>query len=146
MVPGTPPYLSIFFCASLYVLGFTPSYSRIQTKYRRNTPISYVSLFFHVFMVVFHILFLWYFSGVAYFSVPFVRTIMDRYQLQEMTKRDEEGKLNAIFDSLNFLGTTCWKINTKILDIMISLFNDKGDKMLEIIGPDLPPLPKIKVT
>ena len=71
---------------------------------------------------------------------------MDRYQLQEMTKRDEEGKLNAIFDSLNFLGTTCWKINTKILDIMISLFNDKGDKMLEIIGPDLPPLPKIKVT
>ena len=69
---------------------------------------------------------------------------MDRYQLQEMTKRGDEGKLNAIFDSLNYVGTTCWKINTKILDIMISLFNDKGNKSLEIIGPDFPPLPKIK--
>ena len=78
------------------------------------------------------------------FIVPFVRTIMDRYQLQEMAKRSEEGKLNVVFDSLNFLGSTCWKINTKILDIMISIFNDKGDQNLEIIGPDFPPLPRIK--
>ena len=69
---------------------------------------------------------------------------MDRYQLQEMAKRDEEGKLNVVFDSLNFLGSTCWKINTKVLDIMISIFNEKGDQNLEIIGPDFPPLPRIK--
>lgn len=78
-----------------------------------------------------------------HFLVPFVRTIMDRYQLQEMKTRDEEGKLNGVFDSLNFLGTTCWKINTKLLGIMIDMFNDKGDKNLEIFGPDFPPLPKI---
>ena len=69
---------------------------------------------------------------------------MERYQLQEMSTRDQDGKLNAIYDSLNFLGTTCWKVNTKILDIMISMFNDKGDKTLEIFGPDFPRPPKIK--
>lgn len=69
---------------------------------------------------------------------------MDRYQLQELKDRDAEGKLNAVYDSLNFLGTTCWKINTKVLDIMISIFNDKGDRNLDIFGPDFPQLPKIK--
>ena len=77
-------------------------------------------------------------------AVPFVRTIMDRYQLGQMQDRDEAGKLNAIYDSLNFLGTTSWKINQKILDIMIGIFNDKGDKNLEIFGPEFPPVPKIK--
>ena len=81
---------------------------------------------------------------ILYPTVPLVRTIMDRYQLSQMNEQDENGKLNAIFDALNFVGTTCWKVNTKILDIMIDLFNNKGNKKLEIFGPDLPPLPKIK--
>ena len=69
MVPGTPPYLSIFFCASLYVLGFTPSYSRIQTKYRRNTSISYVSLFFSCFHGGFsYFILMVFFSCCLFFS------------------------------------------------------------------------------
>eukprot|EP00795_Rhopilema_esculentum_P010397 gene10397-19094_t len=78
------------------------------------------------------------------YPVPFVRTIMERYQLKDLNDRDDQGELNAIFDCLNFLGTTCWRINTKILDMMIAIFNDKGDRHLEIFGPDLPPVPKIK--
>ena len=69
---------------------------------------------------------------------------MERYQLKDLNDRDEQGELNAVFDCLNFLGTTCWRINTKILDMMIAIFNDKGDRHLEIFGPDLPPVPKIK--
>ncbi len=61
-----------------------------------------------------------------------------------MTEKAKDGQLNAIYDSLNFLGTTCWKVNTRILDIMVGIFNDKGDAKLEIFGPDFPPLPRIK--
>eukprot|EP00794_Sanderia_malayensis_P016234 gene16234-17872_t len=83
-------------------------------------------------------------GGYLVHPTPIVRTIMDRYQLKDLNEQADDGKLTAIYDSLNYLGTTCWKVNTKILDIMIDIFNGTGDTKLEIFGPDFPPIPKMK--
>ncbi|XP_047134645.1 DNA-directed RNA polymerase, mitochondrial isoform X1 [Hydra vulgaris] len=65
----------------------------------------------------------------------FVRTVSGQYKLHELSKASKEGQLSRIFDSLNYLGNCGWKVNTKILDIMLEMFNNKGDMKLDIIGP-----------
>ncbi|CAB3979043.1 DNA-directed RNA polymerase, mitochondrial [Paramuricea clavata] len=62
--------------------------------------------------------------------------------LSALEEACKASKLNAIFDSLNCLGLCGWKVNGKILDIMIDIFNDKGSELLEIPGPELPKLPE----
>ena len=64
-----------------------------------------------------------------------MRTVSGHYKLQELVKASKEGQLSRIFDSLNYLGNCGWKVNTKILDIMLEMFNSKGDMKLDIIGP-----------
>ncbi|XP_053210722.1 DNA-directed RNA polymerase, mitochondrial-like [Panonychus citri] len=51
--------------------------------------------------------------------------------------------ISPIFDSLNTLSMVAWKINTKILDILVGLFRDCGDLSLDIPLHDskMPPLP-----
>ncbi|XP_028407601.1 DNA-directed RNA polymerase, mitochondrial-like [Dendronephthya gigantea] len=56
----------------------------------------------------------------------------------------QASKLNTIYDSLNCLGLCGWRVNGKILDLMIDIFNDKGNELLEIPGPDLPKIPEFK--
>uniref|UniRef100_A0A1A8S093 DNA-directed RNA polymerase n=1 Tax=Nothobranchius rachovii TaxID=451742 RepID=A0A1A8S093_9TELE len=43
--------------------------------------------------------------------------------------------LHAVFDSLNHLGNCAWKINKPVLDIIISIFNDRGSEKLDIPPP-----------
>ncbi|KAM9848916.1 DNA-directed RNA polymerase, mitochondrial [Aulostomus maculatus] len=43
--------------------------------------------------------------------------------------------LQPVLDSLNLLGNCAWKINKPILDIIISIFNDKGCDKLDIPPP-----------
>ncbi|XP_037530208.1 DNA-directed RNA polymerase, mitochondrial [Nematolebias whitei] len=50
--------------------------------------------------------------------------------------------LQAVFDSLNQLGNCAWKINKPILDIIISIFNDRGSDKLDI-PPPLSEAPKV---
>ncbi|XP_024859792.1 DNA-directed RNA polymerase, mitochondrial isoform X2 [Kryptolebias marmoratus] len=50
--------------------------------------------------------------------------------------------LHAVFDSLNQLGNCAWKINKPILDIIISIFNDRGSDKLDI-PPPLSEAPKV---
>ncbi|XP_038136706.1 DNA-directed RNA polymerase, mitochondrial isoform X1 [Cyprinodon tularosa] len=50
--------------------------------------------------------------------------------------------LHPVFDSLNQLGNCAWKINKPILDIIISIFNDRGSDKLDI-PPPLSEAPKI---
>ncbi|XP_026544962.1 DNA-directed RNA polymerase, mitochondrial [Notechis scutatus] len=38
-------------------------------------------------------------------------------------------------DALNFLGNCPWKVNQPVLDVIISIFNDKGDEKLDIPPP-----------
>ncbi|NXB56878.1 RPOM protein, partial [Struthidea cinerea] len=43
--------------------------------------------------------------------------------------------LHPVLDALNQLGNCAWKINQPVLDIIISIFNDKGDEKLDIPPP-----------
>ncbi|NXT61884.1 RPOM protein, partial [Chaetops frenatus] len=43
--------------------------------------------------------------------------------------------LHPVLDALNQLGSCAWKINQPVLDIIISIFNDKGDEKLGIPPP-----------
>nr|XP_030112445.3 DNA-directed RNA polymerase, mitochondrial isoform X1 [Taeniopygia guttata] len=43
--------------------------------------------------------------------------------------------LHAVLDALNQLGNCAWKINQPVLDIIISIFNDKGNEKLDIPPP-----------
>ncbi|XP_070817738.1 DNA-directed RNA polymerase, mitochondrial [Chaetodon trifascialis] len=50
--------------------------------------------------------------------------------------------LDAVLDSLNQLGNCAWRINKPLLDIIISIFNDRGSDKLDI-PPPLSEAPKI---
>ncbi|XP_054909267.1 DNA-directed RNA polymerase, mitochondrial [Poeciliopsis prolifica] len=50
--------------------------------------------------------------------------------------------LHPVFDSLNQLSNCAWRINKPILDIIISIFNDRGSDKLDI-PPPLSEAPKI---
>uniref|UniRef100_A0A7M4F9I4 DNA-directed RNA polymerase n=1 Tax=Crocodylus porosus TaxID=8502 RepID=A0A7M4F9I4_CROPO len=43
--------------------------------------------------------------------------------------------LHPVLDALNYLGNSPWKINQPVLDIVISIFNDKGSEKLDIPPP-----------
>lgn len=67
-----------------------------------------------------------------------VRTVTGEYKLNELSNASKNGDIDQIFDCLNYLGNCAWKVNERILDIMIDLFNGDGDMKLDIIGPKLP--------
>ncbi|KAM4629230.1 DNA-directed RNA polymerase, mitochondrial [Polymixia lowei] len=50
--------------------------------------------------------------------------------------------LHAVLDSLNQLGNCAWKINKPLLDIIISIFNDRGSEKLDV-PPPLSEAPKV---
>lgn len=88
------------------------------------------------------------FKNTDFFSLSItadlVRTITGQYKLNQLRSASEQGNLDKIYDSLNYLGNTAWKINEQILDVMIELFNGDGDMKLDIIGPNLPNIEKWK--
>ncbi|XP_051495790.1 DNA-directed RNA polymerase, mitochondrial [Apus apus] len=43
--------------------------------------------------------------------------------------------LHPVLDALNLLGNCAWKVNQPVLDIIISIFNDKGNEKLDIPPP-----------
>ncbi|NWW92343.1 RPOM protein, partial [Rhynochetos jubatus] len=51
--------------------------------------------------------------------------------------------LHPVLDALNQLGNCAWKINQPVLDIVVSIFNDKGNEKLDIPPPvsEAPPPP-----
>ncbi|XP_078141912.1 DNA-directed RNA polymerase, mitochondrial isoform X2 [Centroberyx gerrardi] len=55
---------------------------------------------------------------------------------------DKCQNLDAVLDSLNQLGTCAWRINNPLLDIIISIFNDRGSEKLDI-PPPLSEAPKV---
>ncbi|XP_053177815.1 DNA-directed RNA polymerase, mitochondrial [Scomber japonicus] len=55
---------------------------------------------------------------------------------------DKCQNLHAVLDSLNQLGNCAWRINKPLLDIIISIFNDRGSEKLDI-PPPMSEAPKI---
>ncbi|CAI9552467.1 unnamed protein product [Staurois parvus] len=56
-------------------------------------------------------------------------------QHQLLLEKCPSGQLFPVFDSLNQLGACAWRVNKPILDIIVSIFNDKGNEKLDIPPP-----------
>ncbi|XP_044056573.1 DNA-directed RNA polymerase, mitochondrial [Siniperca chuatsi] len=78
----------------------------------------------------------------AYLLTPtkLMRTVEGATQHEVLL--DKCQNLNAVLDSLNQLGNCAWRINKPLLDIIISIFNDRGSDKLDI-PPPLSEAPKI---
>ncbi|XP_073442387.1 DNA-directed RNA polymerase, mitochondrial isoform X3 [Dendrobates tinctorius] len=64
-------------------------------------------------------------------------------QHQLLLEKSAPGQLFPVLDSLNQLGMCAWRINRPLLDIIVSIFNDKGSEKLDIPPPvsEAPVLP-----
>uniref|UniRef100_H3ATV4 DNA-directed RNA polymerase n=1 Tax=Latimeria chalumnae TaxID=7897 RepID=H3ATV4_LATCH len=73
-----------------------------------------------------------------------MRCVEGAIQHQLLLEKCKGSEFHAILDSLNQLGNCPWKINKPVLDIIISLFNDKGSEKLNIPPPlsEAPEMPK----
>ncbi|XP_075062200.1 DNA-directed RNA polymerase, mitochondrial [Mixophyes fleayi] len=56
-------------------------------------------------------------------------------QHQLLLEKCPPGQLHPVLDCLNQLGICAWRINHPVLDIIVSIFNDKGSKKLDIPPP-----------
>ncbi|XP_040273449.1 DNA-directed RNA polymerase, mitochondrial [Bufo bufo] len=68
-------------------------------------------------------------------------------QHQLLLEKSTPGHLFPVIDSLNQLGLCAWRINQPVLDIIVSIFNDKGSDKLDIPPPlsEAPALPVQKL-
>uniref|UniRef100_A0A8C8A189 DNA-directed RNA polymerase n=1 Tax=Oryzias sinensis TaxID=183150 RepID=A0A8C8A189_9TELE len=78
----------------------------------------------------------------AYLLTPtkLMRTVEGATQHEQLLEKSQH--LEPVFDSLNQLGNCAWKINKPLLDIIISIFNDRGSDKLDI-PPPMSEAPKI---
>ncbi len=61
-----------------------------------------------------------------------------------MVEKTAPSNMYSIYDSLNTLSYCPWRINTPILDLLIDIFNEGGDKELDVPEPEFkgPEIPK----
>ncbi|XP_059197973.1 DNA-directed RNA polymerase, mitochondrial [Centropristis striata] len=78
----------------------------------------------------------------AYLLTPtkLMRSVEGATQHEVLLEKCEN--LRAVLDSLNQLGSCAWTVNKPLLDIIISIFNDRGSDKLDI-PPPLTEAPKI---
>ncbi|XP_028301108.1 DNA-directed RNA polymerase, mitochondrial [Gouania willdenowi] len=79
----------------------------------------------------------------AYLLTPtkLMRTVDGATQHERLLEQCQN--IHPVLDSLNQLGNCAWKINKTLLDIIISIFNDRGSEKLDI-PPPLSEAPKIQ--
>ncbi|XP_069042077.1 DNA-directed RNA polymerase, mitochondrial [Lepisosteus oculatus] len=75
------------------------------------------------------------FGGYILTPTKLMRSVEGAIQHQLLLEKGPEQDLYAVLDSLNQLGNCAWKINQPLLDIIISIFNDKGCDKLDIPPP-----------
>uniref|UniRef100_A0A673JIU0 DNA-directed RNA polymerase, mitochondrial n=1 Tax=Sinocyclocheilus rhinocerous TaxID=307959 RepID=A0A673JIU0_9TELE len=80
----------------------------------------------------------------AYLLMPtkLMRSTDGAIQHQLLLEKSRDEDLHAVLDSLNQVGNCPWKINKPLLDIIISIFNDKGNDKL-CIPPPLSEAPEV---
>ncbi|XP_036442362.1 DNA-directed RNA polymerase, mitochondrial [Colossoma macropomum] len=82
----------------------------------------------------------------AYLLTPtkLMRTVEGAIQHQHLLEKCRNEDLHAVLDSLNQLSSCAWKINKPLLDIIISIFNDKGSEKLDVPPPvsEAPEIPR----
>ncbi|XP_067272004.1 DNA-directed RNA polymerase, mitochondrial [Pseudorasbora parva] len=77
-------------------------------------------------------------------STKLMRATDGALQHQLLLEKSRGEDLHAVLDSLNQVGNCPWKINKPLLDIIISIFNDKGSDKLSIPPPlsEAPEIPR----
>ncbi|XP_056132232.1 DNA-directed RNA polymerase, mitochondrial [Lampris incognitus] len=80
------------------------------------------------------------FGGYLLTPTKLMRALDGAIQHELLLERCQN--LHPVQDSLNQLGNCAWRVNKTILDMMISIFNDRGSEKLDI-PPPLTEAPKI---
>lgn len=82
----------------------------------------------------------------AYLLTPtkLMRSLEGAVQHQLRLEKCPDHELYAVLDSLNQLGNCAWRINHRLLDIIISIFNDRGNEKLDVPPPvsEAPEIPR----
>ncbi|XP_043909827.1 DNA-directed RNA polymerase, mitochondrial [Protopterus annectens] len=85
-----------------------------------------------------------HFGGYILSPAKLMRSVEGAIQHQLLLENCRSSDLYAVLDALNQLGNCAWKINQPVLDIIVSIFNDKGNESLDIPPPlsEAPEIPK----
>ncbi|MCJ8737740.1 hypothetical protein PDJAM_G00027500 [Pangasius djambal] len=82
----------------------------------------------------------------AYLLTPtkLMRSVEGAIQHQLLLEKRQDEELHAVLDSLSQLGNCAWRINKPLLDIIISIFNNKGSEKLDVPPPisEAPEIPR----
>lgn len=86
----------------------------------------------------------------AYLLSPtkLMRAPDDAMQHQLFLEKCPAHELHAVLDSLNQLSNCAWRINQPLLDIIIGIFNDRGNIKLDVPPPasEAPEIPRFSHT
>ncbi|XP_072457827.1 DNA-directed RNA polymerase, mitochondrial [Notamacropus eugenii] len=75
------------------------------------------------------------FGAYVLHPTKLMRCLEGTVQHQELLESCPQGHLDSVLDALNLLGNCAWKVNQPVLDLIISIFNDKGSKKLDVPPP-----------
>ncbi|NWX41966.1 RPOM protein, partial [Steatornis caripensis] len=75
------------------------------------------------------------FGAFLLHDAKLMRFVDGAIQHQLLLEQCPPVNLHPVLDALNQLGNCAWKINQPVLDIVISIFNDKGNEKLDIPPP-----------
>ncbi|XP_062452535.1 DNA-directed RNA polymerase, mitochondrial isoform X2 [Rhea pennata] len=76
-----------------------------------------------------------HFGAFVLNDTKLMRYVDGAIQHQILLEQCPQVNLHPVLDALNQLGNCAWKINQPVLDIIISIFNDKGNEKLDIPPP-----------
>ncbi|NXP56509.1 RPOM protein, partial [Heliornis fulica] len=76
-----------------------------------------------------------HFGAFILLDTKLMRFVDGAIQHQQLLDQCPPVNLHPVLDALNQLGNCAWKINHPVLDIIISIFNDKGNEKLDIPPP-----------
>ncbi|KAF7237044.1 DNA-directed RNA polymerase, mitochondrial [Varanus komodoensis] len=76
-----------------------------------------------------------HFGAYILSSTRLMRSVEEAAQHQLLLEQVPRSDLFPVMDALNQLGNCPWRINGAILDVIVSLFNDKGDEKLGVPPP-----------
>ncbi|NXU24959.1 RPOM protein, partial [Thalassarche chlororhynchos] len=76
-----------------------------------------------------------HFGAFVLNDTKLMRFVDGAIQHQLLLEQCPPVNLYPVLDALNQLGNCAWKINQPVLDIIISIFNDKGNEKLDIPPP-----------
>ncbi|XP_060131317.1 DNA-directed RNA polymerase, mitochondrial [Zootoca vivipara] len=76
-----------------------------------------------------------HFGAYVFAPTKLMRYVEGATQHQLLLDRSPRSCLYPIMDALNQLGNCPWKVNQAVLDVIISIFNDKGNEKLDVPPP-----------